>query len=374
MSAPRRKFVPVLVATALASLVLALAPRVTRPQDAASQSAPPEAVQHLLAGTQSESRNDLEAAIREFTAATQLAPTYDIAFLDLGDAYMRKRDYVSALAPLKKAVELNPDSTSAHRLLGFALLAQGYSADAVPHLDRAGERGALGIAQIETDDYANAVVNLEAALAKTPNDPDLLFYLSRASEALSSQSIDALLSAHPDSPRAHQIAGQHFFSTKEIAKSEQEYEAALKLRPDLPNLRMELAEVYSSESNWPKAVELLREETKLQPGNAEAAYRLGDALMHQGDMKQAASEFERSDKLRPDMPETLYALGKSSIGSNPALAEKSLMHVLDFEKNTPLAGQTYQLLATLHRRQGKTEIAAQETKEFERIRQLSAPQ
>jgi tetratricopeptide (TPR) repeat protein len=374
MSALTRKLVSVLLTSALASLIFALSPRAARAQDAPSQSAPPEAVQHLLAGTQSESRNDLDGAIREFTVASQLAPAYDIAFLDLGDAYMRKRDYASALAPLKKAVELNPDSTSAHRLLGFALLAQGYAAEAIPHLDRAGERGALGIAQIETNDYANAVANLQAALAKTPSDPDLLFYLSRASEALSSQSIDALLSAHPDSPRAHQIAGQHFFSTKEIAKSEHEYEAALKLRPDLPNLRMELAEVYSSESNWPKAVELLRDETKLQPGSAEAAYRLGDALMHQGDMKESAAEFERSDKLRPDMPETLYALGKSSLATNPALAEKSLTRVLDLEKDTPLAAQTYKLLAALHRRQGKAELAVQETKEFERIQQRSAPQ
>jgi tetratricopeptide (TPR) repeat protein len=374
MSAVARKSVRLLLAIVFVALAFSTAPRITAAQSAPAQSAPPEAVQRLLAGTQFESRNDLDGAIREFTEATQLAPTYDIAFLDLGDAYMRKRDYASALAPLKKAIELNPDSTSAHRLLGFALLAQGYASDAIPHLDRAGERGALGIAQIETNDYANAVTNLQAALAKTPSDPDLLFYLSRASEALSSQSIDALLSAHPDSPRAHQIAGQHFFSTKEIAKSEQEYEAALKLRPDLPNLRMELAEVYSSESNWPKAVELLRQETKLQPGNAEAAYRLGDALMHQGDMKEAAAEFERSDKLRPDMPETLYALGKSSLGTNPALAEKSLTRVLDLEKDTPLAAQTYKLLAALHRRQGKTELAAQETKEFERIQQLSAPQ
>ena len=91
-------------------------------------------------------------------------------------------------------------------------------------------------------------------------------------------------------------------------------------------------------------------------------------------MKESAAEFERSDKLRPDMPETLYALGKSSLATNPALAEKSLTRVLDLEKDTPLAAQTYKLLAALHRRQGKAELAAQETKEFERIQQRSAPQ
>jgi hypothetical protein len=37
---------------------------------------------------------------------------------------------------------------------------------------------------------------------------------------------------------------------------------------------------------------------------------------------------------------------------------------------TLLAGQAYQGLATLHRKQGKTELASQELKEFQRIQSL----
>jgi len=64
-------------------------------------------------------------------------------------------------------------------LLGYALLAQGYAAEAIPHLERIQEQTALGIAQIETGQLPQAVTNLQAALAKHPNDPDLLYYLAR---------------------------------------------------------------------------------------------------------------------------------------------------------------------------------------------------
>jgi hypothetical protein len=53
------------------------------------------------------------------------------------------------MVPLKHALEeITPDSAPAHQLLGYALLVQGYAAEAIPHLKRAQDKTALGIAQI----------------------------------------------------------------------------------------------------------------------------------------------------------------------------------------------------------------------------------
>jgi len=43
-----------------------------------------------------------------------------------------------------------------------------YAPDAIPHLERVKEKSALGIAQIQTGQLAEAVVNLQAALAEHP--------------------------------------------------------------------------------------------------------------------------------------------------------------------------------------------------------------
>jgi tetratricopeptide (TPR) repeat protein len=327
----------------------------------------PEAFTLLQSGVDAENRRDLDQAIAAFRKAADLAPSAGIVFFRLGDAYMRKRDYAEAIPPLKRAAELSPASLPVHQLLGYALLAEGYAAEAIPHLEIVHEYGALGIAQLEAGQPADAVANLQAALVKSPDDPDLLYYLSRAGTALSSQSMDRLLSAFPDTARGHQAVGQNLYVKKMFPEAVKEYEKALVLRPDLPGLRLELGQVYAASSEWDKAEEQFRGETKLQPGNAEAAYRLGDALLQQGKMKEAAEDLRRSDSLRPDMPETLYSLGRAAAVSDPSGAEHALARVIELERASPLAGRAYLVLAEIHRKQGKTEQAAHEMQEYRRI-------
>jgi Flp pilus assembly protein TadD len=89
-----------------------------------------------------------------------LEPSNPASYVELGQAYMKASRYGEAVPVLNRALELDPDLLTAHRLLGYALLTQGYAADACPHLEQAGDRGALGIAQIETNKFADAAANL----------------------------------------------------------------------------------------------------------------------------------------------------------------------------------------------------------------------
>jgi len=213
---------------------------------------------------------------------------------------------------------------AAHQLLGYALLAQGYAAEAIPHLERVKEQAALGIAQLETGQLPEAVTNLRATLKTRPNDPDLLYYLGRASGLLSKQTIDTLLAAYPDSARAHQAMGESYFVLQRMPEAGKEYTEALHQRPDTPGIHLELGLVYAGASQWAQAEQEFRAETKLQPGNAEAAFRLGDAVLRQGNAHAARAELERSNRLQPGMPETLYSLGKAaSLDNDPASAQKA---------------------------------------------------
>ena len=350
--------------------VLLLAFFLTQAKSAAPN-VPPEVVTLMQSGVDAENRGDLDQAIAAFRKASDLAPSDADVFFGLGEAYMKKHDYVAAIPPLRRASELTPDSLPVHQSLGFALLAAGYAAEAIPHLEKAHEYGALGIAQLQTGEPAKAVANLQTALSQHPDDPDLLFYLSRAASALSSQSTGRLLAEFPNSARGHQAMGQNYYSVKMYPQAEKEYQEALALRPDLPGLRLELGQIYAANSEWQKAETQFREEAKSQPGSAEAAYRLGDTLLQEGKMREAVEELRRSDRLRPDMSDTLYALGRAAAVSDPALAERSLNRVVELEKNTPLAARAYLVLAELHRKQGKPEQAAKEMQEYRRIQALT---
>ena len=334
----------------------------------ATQTISPEATQHWNAARHAEEQKQFDLAVSEYRAVTQLEPAFADGFVSLGQAFMEKGEYGSAVAPLKHALEMDSNLLPAHQLIGYALLAEGYAAEAIPHLDRAHEQGALGIAQVETGQFAEAIQNLRAALQKRPNDPDLLYYLGRASGLLSKESVDSLLAAYPDSARAHQSMAENYFVLRQMGEAEKQYEQALKLRPDLPNLHLELGQVFAMTSRWPQAEEQFRAEAQRQPGNAEAAYRLGDALLQQGKAHAAMVELQRSDKLQPQMPETLYSLGKAaSLDGDASTAEKAWTSLLAVEKESSLAAQAHFGLATLYRKQGKSAEAEAQMREFQRL-------
>ena len=324
----------------------------------------------LQSGIDAENRNDLDRALAEFRKAAELDPSSSEGLLRLGDALMKKHDAASAIVPLKRAAELSPDSAPVQHLLGYALLTQGYATEAIPHLEIARDPGAVGIAQLENDEPAKAMLNLQSALEKDPDNPDLLFYLGRAATAAGSQATDKLLAAFPGSARAHQARGQGYYQMKMIPEAVKEYEQAIAIRPDLPGLHLELGEIYAGRSEWPQAEKQFRAETALHPGSAEAAFRLGNALLQEGKIKEAADELRQSDSLRPNMPETLYAMGRALAAVDANAAEQALMSVLKIEQNTSLAAQADLLLASIHRKQGKSALASREMEDYRRIQSL----
>ena len=334
----------------------------------ALQASPSPALQHLHAGVEAEKSGQLDTAVAEFQKATELDPKLAVAFVDLGDIYIEKRDYADAIPPLKRAVELSPSLEGAHRLLGYALLAQGYASEAIPHLEKAHEGDALGIALLEAGRLPDAVTVLQKALAQNANDPDLLYYYGRAAGLLSKQVFDELEDRFPDSARAHQMMAQDYAALRDVPSAEREFQEALRLRPQTAGLHLDFGELYARAQQWDKAAEQFQLETEVQPGSAEAFYRLGEALVQLGKFHEARAALVSSDQLKEDMPETLYMLGKAAaLDGDDSVAQKSWLHVLSLEKGTTLVAQAHFGLAGIYRKQGKTADADREMEEFRKL-------
>ena len=332
------------------------------------QTVSPEVVEHVKAGMTAQQQGRLPDAIAEFKKVTELAPDLPAAFVNLGAAYLQNHDSSSAIAPLKKSVEMNPGLVGAQQMLGYALLAQGYAAEAIPHLERAHDEGVLGIAQVRLGKLPEAIANLNAALAKHPNNPELLYYLGRAGGLLSKEAMDTLEANYPNSARAHQSLAENYAALRQVPEGEKEYHEALRLQPDTPGVHLALGQLYAEASDWSKAADEFQAEAKLQPGDAETAYSLGNALLQEGKLQQALVELERADRLRPQMPETLYALGKTdSLLGDAAGAEKAWQSLLSIEKASSLAAEAHFGLASLYRKQGRTADAAREQQEYKRL-------
>jgi tetratricopeptide (TPR) repeat protein len=327
-----------------------------------------QGAQHMQAGVEAHKQGHFDTAIAEFRQATQTDPGFGQAFFNLGEEYYNVRDFTAAIAPLKRALELNPDLEAAHRELGYSLLTLGESAEAIPHLEKVKAREALGIAQIDTGRYQEAIANLSAALGDHPNDADLLYYLGRAAGLLSKQSIDSLVELQPNSSRAHQAMGESYFVVRQLPQAEKEFSEALRLRPETPGLHLALGLVYVGKAEWAKAEEQFLAETKLQPGSAEAAYRLGSTLLQEGKAHEARLALEQANHLKSDMPETLYSLGKAAaLDGDAPMAEKSWRRLLEVEKEGSLAAQTHFALAALYRKLGDSTKAEDEMREFRKL-------
>ena len=332
------------------------------------QSVSPEVAAHVRAGMNAQKEGRQDEAIAEFKKVTELAPTLAAAYVNLGAAYMQAHQYNAAISPLRKSLELDSELVGARQMLGFALLAQGYAAESVPYLEKSKSEEALGIALVKVGRLQDAIGVLTHAMGTHPDDPELLYYLGRASGLLSKESFDALESDFPNSARAHQALGENYSAIKQIPEAEKEYLEALRTRPDAPGIHLSLGLLYEAAVDWAKAEEQYHAEADLAPGDAEPAYRLGNALLQEGKPQDAKKELDRANVLRPDMPETLHALGKAdALTGDPADAEKAWARVIALTKNGELAAQAHFQLASLYQKQGKTEEAKREMQEYRHL-------
>ncbi|MGH9581977.1 MAG: tetratricopeptide repeat protein [Bryobacteraceae bacterium] len=342
----------------------------------ALQAVSPEVARHAQAGLDAEKQGRLIDAIAEFKQVTEMAPDFTAGFVNLGAAYIQDRNYAAAVPPLKTAVKMNENLAGAQQMLGYALLMEGDAQGAIPHLERAGAKDFLGIAQLKVGKLPEAVENLNAAVSKHPNSPELLYYLGRAAGLLSKEVMDTLDSAFPDSSRSHQALGENYAALKQAPKAEKEYLQAIRLQPNARGVHLDLGLLYASLPDWSKAEDQFRAEAQLEPADAEAAYRLGHALLEEGKIHEAQAELKRADRLRPDMPQTLYSLGKAeSLNGDSAAAENSWKRVIVLEKTSALAAQAHFALATLYRKQGRAADARRELREYERLQNpLATPE
>jgi len=325
-------------------------------------------VEHVHAGVAAEKSGQLDVALAEFQKATALDPQLAAAFADLGGVYVEKRDYAAAIPPLKRALELSPNLEAAHRLLGYALLAQGYATEAIPHLEKGQAEDVLGIALLDAGKLQEAVAVLQKALAQNPDDPELLYYYGRASGLLSKQVFDELEARFPDSVRSHEMMAQDYAVLRDAPAAQREFLEALRLRPQTAGLHLQLGELFARAQQWDKAEEQFRLETELQPGSPEAFYRLGEARLQLGKFHDAREALVQSNQLREDMPETLYQLGKAAaMDGDDTTAQQSWLHLLSLEKDTALAGQAHFGLAGIYRKQGKAADANREMEEFRKL-------
>jgi tetratricopeptide (TPR) repeat protein len=397
------------------------------------QSLTPEVIEHAQAGAAAAQQGRFDVAIQEYRKVTELQPDSPVGHARLGDAYFQKGEYGAAIPELELALRFSPELKDTHQTLGVILLIQGNPEEALPHLEKMRTPELLGLAYLETGRFGSAITALRVALARQPNDPDLRYYFgratafaskrsfeqlekvnpelarksgatadqesrtppdlvsvqnalaknpndadlllafSRAAAQASKQTFDQLLQSDANSARAHQVLAERYVASGRLPEAEREYGEALRLKPYTSSVHLALGDVFASEGKAPSAAAQYRMETELRPASADAFYSLGSVLLQQGQVSGAVEELAQADRLKPDTPQILLALGKAAFAAHDAAsAEASWIKLLGIDKKSGLAASAHLGLSELYRHSGKSQEADREMAAYEQLKKQGA--
>jgi tetratricopeptide (TPR) repeat protein len=296
----------------------------------------------------------------DFKQATEIAPDFAPAFLDLGLVQLRQGKLEDAIRSIKKALELDPNSRGAHLFLGIAEYQSHDIQHAVDDLQAAINEDPknvqallwMGIVEMNAAHPEKATEPLDEAAALAPKNENVLDYRVQAHLAVAKQSFASLYQLDPTSWRLHRLNAVIDAQAGDHKHAADEYEMAIKLAPNQPELYEGVGWEYQALGEIPKAQEAFAEQLKLTPGNPIAMYNLACAEVENEQPKPALPLLEAVVKLYNAPTDADYYLGRAL-----ALEDRNEEAVKEFERATQVPGLTQQRawfqLSQLYRHMGK---------------------
>ncbi len=251
-------------------------------------------------------QNQLPQAESAFRKAIELAPENSEAHRGLGLTLWSAGKSREALQELNTAIRLDPDDAEAHLALGR--IAWALSSQPTP--DASARAG---------DSYRSmAIAELTRAAGLRPKDFDIratlaqaLLDAGRAHDALA-QANQALTGAvsPAEQARGHVLAGRADEQSGDEAAAEAEFRAALAADPNQAEVHFELGALRIKQKRLPQAEEEFREAIRIDPHFGPAYGALAEILDATGKTPEARDNLEKAVALDPQDWQSRYRLGK----------------------------------------------------------------
>ena len=272
-------------------------------------------------------------AVAAFERALTLAPGEPEFHYRLGLARLESEQYAEAVGPLRRAAELAPERAGIRLPLAKALHRTG---------DTAGAVGALGA--LVRMNPSPAEVATARALMDQIADPFAQFPKSveaKLEEGMRYlQELDAphpailafeeILRDYPDLAVVHALLGLAWQRLDDAGRAVEEFKRAIELAPTDGKPPFYLGELYVTRQRPEAAQGYLERAVALNPLLDAAWFRLGDIYLERRDLKAAGEAFRVLVSLLPD---AVPARGKLALvrqlEGDWAGAERELLHVVE---------------------------------------------
>jgi tetratricopeptide (TPR) repeat protein len=213
-----------------------------------------------------QSRNDLEGAKRQYEEAVKLRKGFLAAWIGLSQVSLAKGEFAHAIEAADKALAIDPSN-----VLPMAVKAN---------------------AMINSGNLQQARADLQTALTKRPNSPDLEFQLALVSYAErkfgdAEKIFRALLEKYPNDPRLNFATADVLLNTNRGAQALELLQGQLKRAPDNMAMHYAVGATAMRTRDYDVAEREFRMLLGRNPKNLEIYMRLGETLRERGQLQQA---------------------------------------------------------------------------------------
>lgn len=221
---------------------------------------------------------NVDAAIPRLEKLTETAPDYDLAWIALGDAYIKKERFSDANVIYRSVLERNPANPLAIFHLGDIRQAEGQFEEAVTLYERA----------LEFDpDRPEIHYNLARTLIVLKHDDRAVMHLRKT------------LEADPGFVFAHVELGNAASRQGRLVEALVHFERAIEYDDESVFAHMNAASVLARMGRAGEALEHLVRAAEIDPEDAEVQFQLGAYLAAQGERRRAVEHLQESLRLQP---------------------------------------------------------------------------
>ena len=258
----------------------------------------------LESGNRYRDKGKFQEAAIQYSNALQMDPRFAEAHYQLGETYLKLKDYNRAYAELSRAVDLVPDNYPAHVDLANLLIAAREPKQAQTHLDllRAKQPDNPDTHVAWANFYASqgnlgsALLEMQKGLAADPTRTDS--YLSLAMLQIRANLPDQAeinfkkaAELGPKNVNAQLALGLFYQSRNRVPEAEQQLKHAIDVDPKDPASRASYVRLLMGEGKKPEAEAYLIRSKSEFPDNSEGYRMLGDFYFANGELDKATAEY-----------------------------------------------------------------------------------
>lgn len=251
--------------------------------------------------------------------------TAAVDFQQQAEVYLTQGRLEDAIAICTQALQQNPNSAQAYKILGKVLQTQGKLEEAKQHYETAislqpnfAEAFAnLGTLYSSWQQWDRALDCYQQAIALQPNFAGAYRNLARVLSQ-SGKPEEATDYWYLALTLQGEIAAEPYFdlgnTLKEHNKLEKAvicYRRALYLNPSYYAAYCQLAEIEASQQKWDNALQHYRRAIEIQPDISDLYWKVGNVLQEKGCLEEAVTSYRTGIDLNPDSFWSYYYLGNA---------------------------------------------------------------